>query len=55
MARIPELNGGKIPDSFYCPYCGSKSTYKKYGTDRCKDCKAVYFLEFSRHMRNSNA
>ena len=39
------------PPARYCPYCGGKSLKHVGGVPRCTDCRAVFFLSFSRIAR----
>jgi len=47
-------NKRKIQPVKFCPYCGSEEVEKSSGTYRCTnnpDCRAVFFLTFSRKAR----
>jgi transposase-like protein len=48
-----DKNGKPIGGSCikYCPFCGSMNIKKEQDVPRCIDCRAVFFVEFSRFMR----
>ena len=41
------------PKLKYCPYCGSERIKVVSGVPRCIDCRAVFFITFSRYLRNT--
>jgi len=34
-----------------CPFCGSDTLRFRRGVPRCKRCRAVFLVDFSRYMR----
>ena len=41
------------PLVMYCPYCGSNSVKHVSGVPRCAECRAAFFVDFSRYVRRS--
>ena len=41
------------PKIRFCPFCGAEAIKMVYGVPRCKQCKAVFFANFSRYARAS--
>jgi ribosomal protein L37AE/L43A len=50
MISLLEL---EIPTEMYCPYCGTNSLKHVRGVPRCRSCRAVFFVQFSRYTRRS--
>lgn len=41
------------PKAKFCPYCGANDLkFVAKGVPRCRSCRAVFFLEFSRYMKS---
>lgn len=40
----------KQPEIKHCPFCGG-DVYFNRSVPRCKKCRAVFFVQFSRYMR----
>ncbi len=39
------------PKPIFCPFCGAHGVKFERGVPRCDDCRAVFFVDFSRYMR----
>ena len=42
----------QIPEIKFCPYCGSKDIRFNSEVPRCDGCRSVFFVRFSRSLRN---
>lgn len=56
------MSEDKPPPIKFCPYCGSdhvvflangREVKEHFGVPRCRDCRAVFFVTFSRICRKS--
>lgn len=41
------------PSIKFCPYCGAKWIAYNKTVPRCGECRAVFFVQFSRYMRKA--
>jgi hypothetical protein len=40
------------PKPIFCPFCGAHAVrFARGAPPRCDDCRAVFFVDFSRYMR----
>lgn len=51
--RLIEVAVPSPPQVIFCPYCGSKLLKFVKNVPRCLDCRAVFFIQFSRMVRHS--
>jgi len=42
-----------IPAVIFCPYCGAKGITSKQGVSRCEECRAIFFITYSRPMKSA--
>ena len=53
MPETPGIIHEGSHEVHYCPYCGSANVKLIVKVPRCLDCRAVFFLSFSRYARRT--
>jgi hypothetical protein len=48
------MTNDSAPPVVFCPYCGIAAVRVVKLVPRCANCRAVFFVQYSRHMRRAS-